>query len=145
MRQGSLPRQGDHLNKSITGKSYCPNDAAFEPKADIQRPRKHVRFTPNSDRESEFPQNGRVRFAPESGARCYISSPLMGALASSEGVLGLTGNVETSCADARRGSAGGITCAEDVGLDVVFWGGFAYGLGSDRLTPQESAIEGPAV
>ena len=69
----------------------------------------------------------------------------MGALASSEGVLGLTGGVETSCADARRGSAGGITCAEDAGLDVVFLGGFAYGLGSDRLTPQESAIEGPAV
>ena len=89
--------------------------------------------------------NRHVRFTPESGARSYISSRLMGALASSEGVLGLTAGVETSCADARRGSVEGITCAEDVGLDVVFRGGFAYCLGSDRLTPQESAIEGPAV
>ena len=48
MRQGSLPRQGDHFYKSIAGKSYCPNDAAFGSKADIQRPRKHVRFTPKS-------------------------------------------------------------------------------------------------
>jgi len=36
MRQGSLPRQGDHLYKSIAGNSYCPNDAAFGSKADIQ-------------------------------------------------------------------------------------------------------------
>src|SRR5262245_10908044 len=48
MRQGSSPRQGDHLYKSIAGKSYCRNDAAFGSKADIQRPRKHVRFTPES-------------------------------------------------------------------------------------------------
>src|SRR5262245_204326 len=48
MRQGSLPRQGNHLYKSIAGKSYCRNDAAFGSKADIQRPRKHVRFTPES-------------------------------------------------------------------------------------------------
>src|SRR5262249_55921576 len=88
--------------------------------------------------------NRHVRFTPESDARYYISSPLTGSFASSE-VLGLTGGVETSCADARRGSVDGITCAEDAGLDVVFRGGFAYGLGSDRLTPQESAIEGPAV
>src|SRR5215510_4642404 len=48
MRQGSSPRQGDHLYKSIAGKSYCRNDAAFGSKADIQRPRKHVRLTPES-------------------------------------------------------------------------------------------------
>src|SRR5262245_58540746 len=48
MRQGSLLRQGDHLYKSIAGKSYCRKDAAFESKADIQRPRKHVRTTPKS-------------------------------------------------------------------------------------------------
>jgi hypothetical protein len=27
----------------------------------------HVRFTPNSDRESGLPANGHVRFTPESG------------------------------------------------------------------------------
>jgi hypothetical protein len=27
----------------------------------------YVRFTPNSDRESEFPQQGHVRFTPDSG------------------------------------------------------------------------------
>jgi hypothetical protein len=70
----------------------------------------------------------------------------MGSLASSEGELGLTGGVGMSRADApRRGSAGGFTCVEDTRLDVVFGGSFADCRGSDRLSPQESAIEGPAV
>ena len=70
----------------------------------------------------------------------------MGGLASSKCALGLTGGVGTSRADApRRGSAGGFTCVEDTRLDVVFGGSFADCLGSDRLSPQESAIEGPAV
>jgi len=65
----------------------------------------------------------------------------MGSLASSEGELGLTGGVGMSRADApRRGSA--FTCVEDTRLDVVFGGSFADCLGSDRLSPQESAIEG---
>src|SRR4029453_14064523 len=79
-------------------------------------------------------------------ARHYISSPLMGTLTSSEGALGLTGGVGTSRADApRRGSAGGFTCVGEICLDVVCAGSFADCFGSDRLSPQESAIEGPAV
>jgi hypothetical protein len=76
--------------------------------------------------------------------RYYISSPLTGA--SSECALGLAGGIGTSRAGTpRRGSAGGFTCVEDTRLDVVFGGSFADCLGSDRLSPQESAIEGPAV
>ena len=77
-------------------------------------------------------------------ARYYISSPLMGTLASSECALGLTGGVGISRAP-RRGSAGGFICVDDTRLDVVFGGSFADCFGSDRLSPQESAIEGPAV
>jgi len=29
MRQRLLPRQGDHLYKSVSGKSYCPNDTVL--------------------------------------------------------------------------------------------------------------------
>src|SRR5262249_32799845 len=64
-------------------------------------------------------------------SRYYISSPLTGAVASSEGALGLTGGVGTNAP--RRGSAGGFTWVEDTGLDLVFWGCFADCLGSDRL------------
>jgi hypothetical protein len=48
---------------------------------------------------------------------------------------------------ARRGSAGGVTRLDDVRFDVVF-GGSADCLArrdSDRLSPQELAIAGPAV
>ena len=39
--------------------------------ADICSAKGHVRFAPNSDRESGFPANGHVRFTPESGhVRC---------------------------------------------------------------------------
>jgi hypothetical protein len=34
--------------------------------ADICSAKGHVRFAPNSDRESGFPANGHVRFAPKS-------------------------------------------------------------------------------
>ena len=68
----------------------------------------------------------------------------MGALASSEeGALGLTGGVGMYAP--RRESVGGFAWVEVTRLDVVFWGYFADCLGSDRLTPQESAIAGPAV
>jgi hypothetical protein len=39
----------------------------FGSKADICAAKTHVRFTPNSDRESGFPANGHVCFTPESG------------------------------------------------------------------------------
>ena len=67
----------------------------------------------------------------------------MGTLAPSEGTLGLTGGVGTDAP--RWESAGGYTCVEETRLDVAFAGSFAGCLGSDRLSPQESAIEGPAV
>ena len=67
----------------------------------------------------------------------------MGTLAPSEGTLGLTGGVGTDAP--RWESAGRFTCVEVTRLDVVFAGSFADCLGSDRLSPQESAIEGPAV
>jgi hypothetical protein len=38
--------------------------------ADICSATGHVRFTPNSDRESGFPANGHVRFTPESDIKC---------------------------------------------------------------------------
>jgi hypothetical protein len=39
--------------------------------ADICSAKGHVRFAPNSDRESGLPQTGHVRFTPESGhVRC---------------------------------------------------------------------------
>jgi hypothetical protein len=39
--------------------------------ADICSAKGHVRFAPNSNRESGFPANGHVRFTPESGhVRC---------------------------------------------------------------------------
>ena len=70
----------------------------------------------------------------------------MGTLASSGCALGLTGGVGTSRANApRRGSVGEFTCVDDTRFDVVFGGSFADCLGSDRLSPQESAMEGPAV
>jgi hypothetical protein len=49
MRQGSLPRQGVHLHNA--GKSYCPNDAAFGSKADIQ----------TSEACPLYPKSGHVR------------------------------------------------------------------------------------
>ena len=67
----------------------------------------------------------------------------MGTLAPSEGTLGLTGGVGTDAS--RWEPAGEFTCVEVTRLDVVFAGSFADCLGSDRLSPQESAIEGPAV
>lgn len=58
-----------------------------------------------------------------------------------------SGSEYAARADApRRGSAGGFTCVEDTRLDVVFGGSadcFAR-RGSDRLSPQELAIAGPA-
>jgi hypothetical protein len=38
----------------------------FGSKADICSAKEHVRFAPNSDRESEFPVKGHVRFTPKS-------------------------------------------------------------------------------
>jgi hypothetical protein len=96
-----------------------------------------------ADRE---PKRRHDSLVEATSRRCYISRPLMGTLASSEGALGSTGGVGTSRADAPRwGSAEGFTCVEETRLDVVFAGSFADCLGSDRLSPQESAIEGHAV
>ena len=44
-----------------------PRRVRFGSKADICSAKGHVRFAPNSDRESGFPQNDHVRFTPESG------------------------------------------------------------------------------
>ena len=49
-------------------------------------------------------------------------------------------NVARGCTSTAVGE--GFTCVEDTRLDVVFGGSFADCLGSDRLSPQESAIEG---
>jgi hypothetical protein len=46
-------------------------DVRFGSKADICSAKSHVRFTPNSDRESEISAKGHVCFTPESGrVRC---------------------------------------------------------------------------
>jgi hypothetical protein len=43
----------------------------FGSKADIRAAKSHVRFSPNSDRESDISAKGHVRFTPESGhVRC---------------------------------------------------------------------------
>src|SRR5262245_19504852 len=47
------------------GREVC--DVRFGSKADMCGATSHVRFTPNSDRESGFPANGHVRFTLESG------------------------------------------------------------------------------
>ena len=56
MRQGSLPRQGDQLYKSVSGKPYCPNDAsdlgsmsASPLKADMCGATSHVGSGPEAD------------------------------------------------------------------------------------------------
>ena len=45
----------------------APPDVRFGSKADMCSAKRHVRFTPNSDRESGFLRKGHVRFTPESG------------------------------------------------------------------------------
>jgi hypothetical protein len=53
--------------------TFRPN-VRFGSLADICSAKRHVRFAPNSDRESGFPANGHVRFTPESGhAQCTRS------------------------------------------------------------------------
>jgi hypothetical protein len=42
-------------------------DVRFGSKADMCGAKRHVRFTPNSDRESGHAANGHVCFTPESG------------------------------------------------------------------------------
>jgi hypothetical protein len=45
--------------------------------ADICSAKRHVRFTPNSDRKSGHQSQGHVRFTPESGhVRCKSPCPL---------------------------------------------------------------------
>jgi hypothetical protein len=46
-------------------------DVRFGSEADMCAAKRHVRFTPNSDRKSRHAANGHVRFTPESGhVRC---------------------------------------------------------------------------
>jgi hypothetical protein len=127
----------------ISGHLRCDSDIGFAPEGGHSPATCPLRARGYIERRSQanrLRRLGRVH----GPLRYYISSPLIGA--SSECALGLAGGVGTSRADTpRRGSAGGFTCVEDTRLDVVFGGSFADCLGSDRLTPQESAIEGPAV
>jgi hypothetical protein len=52
----------------VDAAEWAPSTAS---KADMCAAKGHVRFTPNSDRESGFPQTVIVRFTPESGhVRC---------------------------------------------------------------------------
>src|SRR5215813_2518332 len=66
-----LPRQcigsdGDGINSRVyPERGYV----RFGSKADICAAKRHVRFTPNSDRESEPLANRHVCFTPESGLR----------------------------------------------------------------------------
>jgi plastocyanin len=46
-------------------------DVRFGSKADICTAIGHVRFAPNSDRESGFPANGHVRFTPKADIRAH--------------------------------------------------------------------------
>jgi hypothetical protein len=49
-------------------------DVRFGSKADMCNAPTHVRFTPDSDRESRYGTNGHVRFTPKSRhVRCTIS------------------------------------------------------------------------
>jgi hypothetical protein len=146
-----------HCGNLVTSFDPGMADVRFGSKADMCSAKRYVRFAPESRHsaakcplrargyiERRYSRSATTAWSRPGPLRYYISSPLIGA--SSECVLGLAGGIGTSRADTpRRGSAGGFTCVEDTRLDVVFGGSFADCLGSDRLTPQESAIEGPAV
>jgi len=52
-------------------------DLRFGSEADICAAKPHVRFTPNSDRESGPPATGHVCFTPQSGhVQCTSECPL---------------------------------------------------------------------
>jgi hypothetical protein len=40
--------------------------------ADVRTAKRHVRFTPDSDHESDFSQKPNARFSPESGAQAHV-------------------------------------------------------------------------
>jgi hypothetical protein len=49
----------------MTHISHCTRDVRFGSKADIRDAKSHVRFTPNSDRESGFPQTVMSALLPK--------------------------------------------------------------------------------
>jgi hypothetical protein len=49
----------------MTHISHCTRDVRFGSKADIRDAKSHVRFTPNSDRESKIPQNVMSALPPK--------------------------------------------------------------------------------
>ena len=67
------------------------DDVRFGSQADISTAQRHVRFSPNSDRESEFAQKGHVRFTPKSRhVQCTRPCPLWaksGLMQRSKGLL----------------------------------------------------------
>jgi hypothetical protein len=73
-------------------------DVRFGSKADICAATSHVRFTPNSDRESGFPANGHVRFTPESGHVQCTSSYLLWANSGHRAIHSITSSARL-CTD----------------------------------------------
>src|SRR5262245_55492635 len=69
-----LQREKKHhtaFGRNAVERATKMSDVRFGSKADICTAPAHVRFTPNSDRESGHVANGHVCFTPESGhVRC---------------------------------------------------------------------------
>jgi hypothetical protein len=49
------------------------SDVRFGSEADARTAKRHVRFTPNSDRKSRHAANGHVRFTPECVAKLFAA------------------------------------------------------------------------
>ena len=63
----------EFIDTLIVGGGQAGPDVRFGSKADMCSAREHVRFTPNSDRQSEFPHNAMSALAPK-GDMCGATS-----------------------------------------------------------------------
>jgi hypothetical protein len=80
--------RGGERKRSIAGGRYRPQtvsvawagaqDVRFGSEADMCSAQAQARFTPNSDRESGFPQTAHVRFTPQSGHVLQLGMSAMG-------------------------------------------------------------------